>query len=299
MSDKNLTGFLNIYKEAGFTSFDIIAKLRGILHQKKIGHMGTLDPDACGVLPVALGKATKMLPYLNDHTKAYQATLLLGMDTDTYDTSGQILSQNDVEGITEEAVTAVFSKYCGRIMQTPPMYSAKKVNGKKLYELAREGIEVAREAVEIEIFKNDIIKMEIPEVVFDVECSKGTYIRSICHDVGEDLGVGGCMSKLLRTRSGAFDISSSHTLEEITEAFDNGKISELLLPIDYGIDYYQKVTCLPEADFKARNGVPLKMEEIVSEGVETDVTRVYMSDNKFLGIYEWRGKMLYPRKVFA
>lgn len=298
MNDKNLTGFLNIYKEAGFTSFDVIAKLRKILNQKKIGHMGTLDPDACGVLPVALGQATKMLPYLTDHTKAYRATLLLGMVTDTYDTSGTVISKSQVNVSTEE-VQEVFNRYKGKVMQVPPMFSAKKVNGKKLYELARDGKTVEREPVEIEILKNEIKEIDLPEIIFDVECSKGTYIRSICHDIGQELGCGGCMLQLLRTRSGAFDISSACKLESIKGAYEAGNISDLILPVDYGINSYKKATCISPVTKKAVNGVPLEMDEIVSEGEETDYIRVYLSDNKFLGIYEKRGKRLYPRKVFA
>ena len=183
-------GVINIYKEAGFTSHDVVAKLRGILHQKKIGHTGTLDPDAEGVLPVCLGKATRLCDMLTDHEKEYEAVLRLGVSTDTQDSSGTILCEKPV-AVSEEEVRACIVSFLGEQMQIPPMYSALKVNGKKLYELARAGIEVERKARPVTFYEIEVLAMELPLVRIRVRCSRGTYIRTLCHDIGEKLGCGG------------------------------------------------------------------------------------------------------------
>ena len=205
-------GILNVYKEKGYTSHDVVAKLRGIVGQKKIGHTGTLDPDAVGVLPVCLGKATKLCDMLTDKDKTYEAILLLGRSTDTQDTSGATLTTRDTSALTEEKVTEVIESYVGEYDQIPPMYSALKVNGKKLYELAREGKVVERKARRVVIYQIRILKMELPRVKMEVSCSKGTYIRTLCHDIGETLGCGGCMESLVRTRVSSFRIADSMTL---------------------------------------------------------------------------------------
>ena len=192
-------GVINIYKEPGFTSHDVVAKLRGILRQKKIGHTGTLDPAAEGVLPVCLGKGTKLCDLLTDKRKTYQAVLLLGTETDTQDMTGTILSEKPTEQLTEPAVRGAAESFVGPYMQVPPMYSALKVNGKKLYELARAGKEVERAARPVEIYDLQIDAVELPRVMMTVTCSKGTYIRTLCHDIGEKLGCGGCMEELVRT----------------------------------------------------------------------------------------------------
>ena len=186
-------GILNVYKEKGYTSHDVVAKLRGIVGQKKIGHTGTLDPVAVGVLPVCLGKATKLCDMLTDKDKTYEAILLLGRSTDTQDTSGTTLTTRDTSALTEEKVTEVIESYVGEYDQIPPMYSALKVNGKKLYELAREGKVVERKARRVVIYQIRILKMELPRVKMEVSCSKGTYIRTLCHEIGETLGCGGGM----------------------------------------------------------------------------------------------------------
>ena len=186
-------GVINIYKEPGFTSHDVVAKLRGILRQKKIGHTGTLDPAAEGVLPVCLGKGTKLCDLLTDKRKTYQAVLLLGTETDTQDMTGTILSEKPTEQLTEPAVRGAAESFVGPYMQVPPMYSALKVNGKKLYELARAGKEVERAARPVEIYDLQIDAVELPRVTMTVTCSKGTYIRTLCYDIGRKLGCGGCL----------------------------------------------------------------------------------------------------------
>ena len=193
------SGIINVYKEKGFTSFDVVAKLRGILRTKKIGHTGTLDPDTEGVLPVCIGRATKVCDILTDKDKVYEAVMLLGVETDTQDTSGEILRERPVE-VSEDAVKEAILSFIGDYAQVPPMYSALKVNGKKLYELAREGKTVERKARNVQILSIEILEMNLPRVRMSVHCSKGTYIRTLCNDIGEKRGCGGCMEKLLRTK---------------------------------------------------------------------------------------------------
>ena len=187
-------GVLNVYKEKGYTSHDVVAKLRGILGQKKIGHTGTLDPDAQGVLPVCLGKATRLCDMLTDHAKTYEAVLLLGKETDTQDISGQIIAEKEPD-VSEEEVCVTIMGFVGEYAQIPPMYSARKVNGKKLYELARAGKVVERQPRQVTIYEIAIKSAALPRVTMIVRCSKGTYIRTLCHDIGQKLGCGGCIER--------------------------------------------------------------------------------------------------------
>ena len=200
-----VNGILNVYKEKGYTSHDVVAKLRGIVGQKKIGHTGTLDPDAEGVLPVCLGRATKVCDMLTEKDKTYEAVLLLGKETDTQDISGTVLRVGETEGLTQEQVKDCVMSFVGEYDQIPPMYSALKVNGKKLYELAREGKTIERKSRKVEIKEIRILEMALPRVRMEVSCSKGTYIRTLCHDIGEKLGCFGCMESLLRTKVSRFE----------------------------------------------------------------------------------------------
>ena len=210
-----INGVLNVNKEKGYTSHDVVAKLRGITHQKKIGHTGTLDPAATGVLPVCLGKATKLCDMLTDKDKVYEAVLLLGISTDTQDISGTVLKEQETADLDESQVEEAILSFRGSYDQIPPMYSALKVNGKKLYELAREGKTVERKPRRVTISEIEILSMELPRARIRVECSKGTYIRTLCHDIGEKLGCGGCMEKLIRTRVDRFTIGDSLRLSEV------------------------------------------------------------------------------------
>ena len=221
MAKNAYNGIINIFKEKGFTSHDVVAKMRGILKQKKIGHSGTLDPDAVGVLPVLLGNATVLSDMLTDKSKEYEAVLLLGVSTDTQDTSGEISKKKDTSHLTEDEVKEVINSFLGEYMQLPPMYSALKVGGKKLVDLAREGKEVKREPRKVEIFHIDIIDMDLPRVKFTARVSKGTYIRTLCHDIGEKLSVGGCMESLVRKRVDRFDIDGAITLKQLESERDN------------------------------------------------------------------------------
>ena len=217
-----MDGVIVIRKEKGFTSHDVVAKLRGILHMKKIGHTGTLDPDAEGVLPVALGKATRLVDMITDKEKTYEAVMRLGVVTDTQDMSGTVLSQTTELSVTEEELCTVVSSFVGDYMQVPPMYSALKVNGKKLYELAREGKTVERKPRPVHFYEIEILDISFPLVRFRVTCSKGTYIRTLCHDIGEKLGCGAAMESLLRTKVGRFTLDDAITLAQTEEAVQEG-----------------------------------------------------------------------------
>ena len=300
-----MNGVLNIYKEAGFTSHDVVAKLRGILKQKKIGHTGTLDPDAEGVLPVCLGNATKLCGLLSDKEKTYEAVLLLGQTTDTQDTSGRILSTAPVT-VDEEAVREAVLSFLGDYDQVPPMYSALKVGGKKLYELAREGKEVERKARRVRILELEIHRISLPEVSFSVTCTSGTYIRTLCQDIGEKLGCGGCMKSLLRTRVDRFTVGESRRLSEIEELMREGRISEALLPVDKVFSGYPEIRTNAAGDRLVHNGNPFSEKEIgKAEGIfrqPSEAVRVYDSYGSFVGLYRRhadQGKDSYrPVKMF-
>ena len=224
-------GIIVINKEPGFTSHDVVAKMRGICGQKKIGHTGTLDPAATGVLPVCLGSATKLCDMLTDKDKEYVAELLLGVETDTQDTTGQVLCEREVK-VTCEDVRKAAESFVGEYNQVPPMYSALKVNGKKLYELAREGKEVERKARPVEIHELEILECNLPVVKMRVACSKGTYIRTLCADIGEKLGCGGTMQSLKRSRVGGFTLEDAITLGELQSLKDAGNLQRAVIPVD-------------------------------------------------------------------
>ena len=281
------SGIINVYKEKGFTSFDVVAKLRGILKTKKIGHTGTLDPDAEGVLPVCIGRATKVCDILTDKDKVYEAVMLLGVETDTQDTSGEVLKELPVE-VSEEAVKEAILSFVGEYAQVPPMYSALKVNGKKLYELAREGKTVERKARNVQIFSIEILEIDLPRVRMSVHCSKGTYIRTLCHDVGQKLGCGGCMDKLLRTKVGVFELADTLKLAEIDALAREGLVEDRIISVDELFEDYTKVWMKQEFDVVVHNGNRVKkrmFEDKLSSNAER--LRVYDSKGEFIGIYEY------------
>ena len=281
------SGIINVYKEKGFTSFDVVAKLRGILRTKKIGHTGTLDPDAEGVLPVCIGRATKVCDILTDKDKVYEAVVLLGVETDTQDTSGEILKELPVT-VSEECVKEAILSFVGDYAQVPPMYSALKVNGKKLYELAREGKTVERKARNVQIFSIEILEMNLPRVRMSVHCSKGTYIRTLCHDIGAMLGCGGCMEKLLRTKVGVFELQDTLKLAEIDALAKAGAVEEKIISVDELFEDYTKVWTTPEFDVVVHNGNRVKKRMLQEKlPANTERLRVYDSKSEFIGIYEF------------
>ena len=290
-----MDGVLNIRKEKGYTSFDVVAKLRGILHMKKIGHTGTLDPEAEGVLPVVLGKATKLVDLLTEKQKTYEALLHLGLETDTQDMTGTVLEEKPVE-VTEEEVRTVIRSFLGEQQQIPPMYSALKVDGKKLYELAREGKTVERKPRAVQFYEIEIKKIELPYVRFSVTCSKGTYIRTLCHDIGEKLQVGGCMEELERTKVGRFLKEDAVTLDEVRQKMEQGEGAELFTPLDQIFAELPAVTVTDAKAWMSYNGNDLPERFLLEKEAWTDgqEVRVYDSRKNFIGLYQYRA----PKKLF-
>lgn len=293
-----INGIINVYKEKGFTSHDVVAKLRGIAGQKKIGHTGTLDPDAEGVLPVCLGRATKVCDLLTDKDKIYEAVMLLGKTTDTQDTSGKVLKETDISSLTEKMVVEAVKSFEGEYDQLPPMYSALKVNGKKLYELAREGKVVERKTRKVTIFGIEIKEVDLPRVRMEVHCSKGTYIRTLCNDIGDMLNVGGCMEKLLRTKVSRFELKDSYKLSDIQKLKEEGKLLDIVLPVDEVFSSCPKVVLNSEQVKLAYNGNPIPYHLLSQEN--GDKIRVYDDKGNFIGLYkkEDRKKSYKLEKMF-
>ncbi len=284
-----VNGIVNVYKEKGFTSFDVVAKMRGIFHQKKIGHTGTLDPDAEGVLPVCLGKATRVCDLLTDKDKEYRAVLLLGKETDTQDISGTVLAEAEVNRTEAQVREAVLS-FVGDILQVPPMYSALKVNGQKLCDLARKGVTVERKARPVTIHSIEILRVELPEVEMLVSCSKGTYIRTLCHDIGEVLGCHGCMKSLLRTRVDRFSLENALKLSELEELVQKPEAEwNFLTGIDTVFEKYPSIEAKEEAKKLVVNGnrIPSAMLSDFSEEKKAKTLRLYDCGKKFIGIYTY------------
>ena len=280
-------GIINVYKEKGYTSHDVVAKLRGIAGQKKIGHTGTLDPDAEGVLPVCMGKATKVCELLTDKDKTYRAVLFLGQTTDTQDASGTVLETSDVSNLNEAQVTEAVQSFVGEYAQIPPMYSAIKVGGKKLYELAREGKTVERKARNVMIHSIKILRVDLPRVEMEVSCSKGTYIRTLCHDIGEKLGVGGCMESLLRVQVGRFVLADSLRLSEIQKAKEDGNLEKILQPIDSVFEQYRAVRIRPDQEKRLQNGNSFRKPDRLQNYDDQEMVRVYDSNGHFAAVYRY------------
>lgn len=295
-----VNGIINVYKEKGYTSFDVVAKMRGIFGQKKIGHTGTLDPDAQGVLPVCLGKATKVCDLLTDKDKVYKVTMLLGIQTDTLDISGKVCNKAMVN-VTEQQVRDVISTFVGTIEQVPPMYSALKVNGKKLYELAREGKTIERKARKVSIYDITIDEICLPEVVMTVSCSKGTYIRSLCDDIGTKLGCYGCMKELLRTKVACFDIGDAYKISEIEKLKES-----IVLPVDMLFENIPAVNTVLMAQKLIENGNRIPAEMINADGNkqrkydDEGRYRIYNPEDSFVGIYTYKAETddFKPVKIF-
>jgi tRNA pseudouridine55 synthase len=279
-----MDGILNIHKLIGMTSFDVVAKVRRLTGIKKVGHAGTLDPDASGVLPVCVGKATKVIEFLMEKDKAYRVGLSLGKATDTQDASGKTLYEKKVSSSNEEIEKAI-KGFVGTIEQIPPMYSAIRIDGKRLYDLARQGIEVERKPRTVTMFKIDILGIqridETVSVTMNVECSKGTYMRTLCHDIGEVLECGGHMSSLERTRSGPFLLESSYTLENLFSLKDEGKLETAFLSMDHAITHFPSVSVSQSEARKLMNGLTVMIKDLTP-----GFSRVYHENGCFLAIGE-------------
>ena len=277
MAKNTYNGIINIFKEKGYTSHDVVAKMRGILKQKKIGHSGTLDPDATGVLPVLLGNATVLSDMLTDKSKEYEALLLLGVSTDTQDISGEVLKNTDTSSLKEDDVKSVILSFLGEYMQLPP----------------REGKEVKREPRKVHIFDIDIIDISLPRVKFKAKVSKGTYIRTLCHDIGEKLLVGGCMESLIRTRVDRFDIKGAITLEWVEERREC--INNDIMSVEEYFSFLPKINTSAEFDKYLHNGNKLKLNK---DFELSELYRLYDSQDRFIAIYRREMTELKPFKMF-
>ena len=248
-----MNGILLIDKPSDWTSSDVVAKLRGVLHERRIGHSGTLDPMATGLLAVFVGRATRAVEFAESHEKQYLASLRLGLDTDTQDITGNPVG-GEPRVVSDAELEQVLSAFRGDILQIPPMYSAIKVGGKKLYEIARRGGTVERKPRPVHIAELRYLGREGEDILLDVTCSKGTYIRSLCHDIGERLGCGGCMSALRRTRAGDFRLDDAYTLSQVQEAADRGEAASMLLPVDRLFAVYPALRADAAAEKRIRTG---------------------------------------------
>lgn len=284
-----MDGIFNIYKEKGFTSHDVVAIVRRTIRMKKVGHTGTLDPDAEGVLPVCVGRATKLSDVIMDGRKSYRAMLRLGITTTTEDASGEVLETKAVD-FSEDRIREVVASFIGRLEQVPPMYSAVKVNGKKLYELAREGKEIERKSRTIEVYDIRIRQFLPPDrVEIDVDCSKGTYIRALCADIGKALGCGGHMAELLRTRTGAFSLENAIKLEELKALAEAERAEEALLTMEEALQDFPVVRVSEKSAKYLYNGGKIQerfFTEKPASYKEGDIVAAYDHANTLVGLYE-------------
>lgn len=277
-----MNGILLIDKPEGWTSHDVVAKLRGILHERRVGHSGTLDPMATGLLVVFSGRATRAVEFAEADVKEYRAGIRFGIVTDTQDITGRVLEENTPD-FTAEELDAALARFRGDILQIPPMYSAIKVGGKKLYEIARRGGEVERKAREIHIYSLDAKAGENGEAFLNVRCSKGTYIRTLCHDIGRELGCGACMSYLRRMRAGAFDVSRAHSIEQVQHYAERGEVQSLLLPVDTLFSDCGRLELSPNQEKCIRNG------GIFSTVQPEGRYKAYSQSGEFIALTEARG----------
>ena len=301
-----INGIINIYKETGYTSHDVVARLRGILHTRKIGHTGTLDPMAEGVLPVCAGRATKLCDSLSGHDKEYEAVMLLGKTYDTLDVTGECTGTSEVMSTDDEIRDAIRS-FVGGYDQIPPMYSAKKVDGKKLYELARSGKTIERKPVFVNIYDIEILSVKRPHVRMRISCGKGTYIRSLIDDIGKKLGCGASMEKLVRTKAGDFDIGGALKLERIEQLASSGRIADVLISLESVFSELETVNLSPGLSKLLRNGNVISGKDIrrIAHGALDNAspgTKIRMYDDKgvFTGVYEYKisNDIFKPYKMF-
>ena len=281
-------GIINVLKPPGMTSHDVISRIRRIYGLKKAGHSGTLDPDAAGVLPVFIGSATRLLEYTVTGTKHYRAEGVFGIRTDTGDDSGNVLERKPVPDISEAGFEKVLQQFRGKFLQIPPMYSALKINGKKLYEFARKGVEIERSARPVEIFRLECVELYPPYFCLDVECSKGTYVRTLLEDIAASMGTFACMTFLLRTRAGDFSIEDSHTLDEIAE-----NPNQVLLPLEFAVRKMKKLSVNALQAFRITSGVRTTMK-----GTVPGTYSLYLAD-KFLGIITVEEEIVKPVKILV
>ena len=302
-----MDGILNINKPRGKTSFGIVAVVRRLSGERRVGHAGTLDPEATGVLPVCLGKATRVIEFLMDTTKTYRAEFELGMDTDTYDATGTVVQWGDASGINQEQVETALGSFRGRIQQAPPMYSAVKQQGRPLYEMARAGKTVQRKKRSVEIHSLDLIAWQPPVVTLEVVCGKGTYIRSLAHDLGQTLGCGAMLRNLVRLRCGLLDLENAVSLPELEEAFRQGHCQDYLYSIDSVLSHWKAVTVSDDTAWAIRNGQSVEVGSDIDIGEESlsalsadSHCRAYTKDDRLLALLRFEPELRRwrPDKVF-
>lgn len=297
-----MEGYINFLKPPGITSHQCVAYFRKLLGIKKIGHAGTLDPGAAGVLPICLKKGTKAAAYLLESTKIYRAEMHLGITTDSQDAYGKISAVFPVKEFSRDQLEQVFDQFRGKITQVPPMFSAVKHKGEPLYKLARRGEVVPRKSRDAQIYSLEILEAALPRIVFQVECSKGTYIRTLAADIGERLGAGAYLSFLLRVQSGPFRIEESLTKEEAEKKLQEGSIGECILPLDYAFGHFSAVVLREEALTPFVNGMAQSPAGLKNYSISDKIVRVYSPTESFLGLGEWQKKcsemVLTPKKIF-
>jgi len=296
-------GILNINKPTGRTSFSIVAQVKRLSGERRVGHAGTLDPDARGVLPVCLGQGTRIVQFLMNTTKSYRAEIELGVTTDTYDASGQIIARTDPSGISREQVESALVPFRGDIQQTPPEYSAVKYHGRPLYKWARAGIKVEIKSRPAKIYRLDLLNFKSPVVTIEVECGKGTYIRSLAHDLGQNLGCGASLNSLVRLHCGPFHISNSVSLPELEAAFHHGYWQRLVCPIDTVLSHWAAVVVSDDTGRLIRNGSPLVLgkDDSLALPPADNRCRAYTSDGRLIGLlrFDPEREQWQPEKVFG
>ena len=298
----SIDGIFIVNKDAGITSYGVVARVRRLSAEKKAGHAGTLDPDATGVLPVCLGKATRISSYLMQRPKTYRADVEMGSVTDTGDASGNIVSRGDPSGITMAGIEAALGSFRGRIQQIPPMYSAIKHEGQPLYRLARAGIEIPRQPRPVTIYRLQILACESPVVTLEIECGRGTYIRTLAEDLGLALGCGAHLKNLTRTACGGFSLSAAVTLTQLAAAFEHGYWHEYLVATDGGLLHLPAVIVSKAGAelFGTGQDVPAADASTEASGLE-GLCRVYSTSGRFLGLaeHDHAGEFWRPKKVLA
>jgi tRNA pseudouridine55 synthase len=294
-------GILNIDKPPGRTSFSVVTLVRKLSRQRRIGHAGTLDAMAGGVLPVCLGKGTRVVEFLMDASKVYRAHIRLGIATDTYDATGKVIQKGEASGISCEQLESALDTFHGSIMQTPPMYSALKHQGQRLYRLARAGITVDRKSRPAMVYRIGLVDFEPPVVTIEVECARGTYIRSLAHDLGQLLGCGAHLEQLLRLRCGPFDISDAVSLTRLEQAFGDNSWQKLVYPIDAVLNHWPSVVIDDEQERVIKNGGGVVIEDGMGEVNGDSRRRAYNRDGCFIAIlrFDTEKKRWQPEKVFA
>ncbi len=295
-----MDGILNINKALGMTSHDVVARVRKVLRQKRVGHTGTLDPMASGVLPICIGQATRVAEYLSESGKAYQAEITFGVTTDTYDTEGNVLQTTDTSTLTQTRIEEILPAFLGPQMQQPPRYSAIKIQGQPAYQLARAGEEVVLAARPIEILQLKILTWHCPRLTLSIECTKGTYIRSLAYDLGEKSGYGAYLTALVRTRSGPFLLADSITLEQLATSFEQEEVAQYLFPADSALQSYPALHLDTATAQRVLHGNAFSHESTPAQNT-VPLARVYAPDGQFIAIVSWDAELRQwqPKKVLA